>query len=163
MESINGLSSLLEALGALPEKTRSAVNRGIYRGTVAVWKDSVKNAPRSPTQSQKNAARKTKTDTSKRKRPTAHTRAKPGGIERSISMETDPSKMEGRVFVAANSEAGKYAGIIHDKKGMDWNNRGPGTIAKGPRADEKFIERALESNRENIDKVIGDELRKVDL
>lgn len=64
----------------------------------------------------------------------------PGGLERSIQFEHDAE--HAAVFVASNAEAGAYAEIIHDKKGVKWHERGPGTQAKGERADEKFIERA---------------------
>ena len=64
----------------------------------------------------------------------------PGGLVKSIECESDENHIE--VFVASNSDAGEYAQIIHDLKGVKWHERGPGTQAKGDRADEKFIERA---------------------
>lgn len=64
----------------------------------------------------------------------------PGGLEMSIQFESDGEKVE--VYVASNAEAGEYAHIIHDMKGVKWHERGPGTQAKGDRADDKFIERA---------------------
>lgn len=82
---------------------------------------------------------------------------------RSISMSVNKIKVEGSVFVAANSESGKYAVRIHDEKGKTWFNRGPGTVSKGIHADENFIERALRSNRENIDRIMIDATSKVDL
>lgn len=78
-------------------------------------------------------------------------------------MDVNASAIAGAVFVARNAEAGKYAKRIHDEKGASWQNRGPGTIAKGPRADELFISRALEDNRPKIDAIMADELKKVDL
>ena len=68
------------------------------------------------------------------------------------------------VFVASNSQAGRYARRIHDEKGVTWRNRGPGTIAKGARADEKFIERAIKDNvqkfRDFIEHHLNAALRK---
>ncbi len=72
----------------------------------------------------------------------------PGGLERSIQNEW--SESEAAVYVASNAEAGEYAGIIHDKKGVKWHNRGPGTQAKGERADDKFIERAHKPAAEKL-------------
>lgn len=46
--------------------------------------------------------------------------------------------------MAANAEAGKYAKRIHDEKGKTWRKRGPGTVAKGARADDKYIQRAVQ-------------------
>jgi len=161
---INGLQELIDALGEIPQQARDAVNAGISRCTVRVWKEAILNAPRSPTtQQQARASRKTRQNTSGRRKPTAFTRAKPGGLERSISMEMDKKEMAGSVFVAANSEAGKYAKKIHDEKGESWHNRGPGTIAKGQRADAKFIERALAENEDKVDVIINEELGKVKL
>lgn len=161
---INGLNELTGSLETLPQRVRDAANRGIARATARVYKDAFKNAPKSPTMAQAaRATRKTRRDTSKSRKPTATTRAKPGGLERSISMATDKARIEGSVFVAANSEAGKYAGRLHDEKGSGWSKRGPGTIAKGPQADEKFISRAVSSNEGNTTKVIADELGKVEL
>lgn len=161
---VTGTEELLAALDKLPATARAAAVRGITRATTLVWRESVKNAPRSPTAAQKaRFTRKTRRDTSARRKATAHTRAKPGGLERSISMDVNASAIEGAVFVARNAEAGKYAKRIHDEKGSSWQNRGPGTIAKGPRADELFISRALEDNRPKIDAIMAEEMRKVDL
>ena len=51
---------------------------------------------------------------------------------------------DAEVYVAANAEAGKYAKRIHDEKGKTWRKRGPGTVAKGARADDKYILRAVQ-------------------
>ena len=48
------------------------------------------------------------------------------------------------ILVPSNSAAGDYAKKMHDEKGRTWKNRGVGTVAKGPQADEKYIERAIE-------------------
>ena len=64
----------------------------------------------------------------------------PGALTNSIQAEFDAEHMA--VFVPSNSEAGEYAEIIHDQKGVKWRERGPGTQAKDDQADEKFIERA---------------------
>lgn len=77
----------------------------------------------------------------------------PGGLERSIQFESDEEKME--VFVASNAEAGEYASIIHDMKGVKWKERGPGTQAKGDRADDKFVERARPSALERLQGVLA--------
>lgn len=161
---IKGLQDILHGIDALTPQVRDALNRGVYRGTLKVWKEAALNAPRSPSsQQQARATRKTRRDTSGRLNPSATTRAKPGGLERSIAMSVNKDDLSGRVFVAANSEAGKYAGMIHDEKGESWHNRGYGTIAKGPRADEKFIERALKDNEDNVRRVIDHEIGKVKL
>jgi hypothetical protein len=162
--TIKDLSRLMASFTGFPAQVRDAANRGIARATARVWADAVRNAPRSPTMAQDaRATRKTRKDTSNRRKPTATTRAKPGGLERSVAMSTDKDRMEGHVFVAANSEARKYAGIIHDEKGVTWRNRGPGTIAKGRQADAKYVERAVEDNRDNTFRIIESELGKIGL
>jgi len=161
---VKGADGLLRSLDKLPQQARDAAGRGVFRATTRVFGDAIKNAPRSPTMAQAaRATRKTRADTGKRKKATAFTRAKPGGLERSISMQVDKTKIEGSVFVALNSDGGKYAKRIHDEKGKTWRKRGPGTIAKGPRADHKFIKRALDDNENNIGAIMADEMRRVNL
>jgi len=72
----------------------------------------------------------------------------PGGLGRSIQLETGDDYAE--VFVPVNSEAADYAVKMHDEKGVTWKNRGPGTQAKGPQADDKFIERARDVWQEKL-------------
>lgn len=81
----------------------------------------------------------------------AISRAKPGGLSRSI--EWTAGVHQGSVYVARNAEGGKYAKRIHDEKGITWRNRGIGTIAKGMQADHKFIERALKDSQKEIDAI----------
>ena len=150
------ISGELEAdwkLSRLNPKIQAAVQRAIVRCGMVARLESVRNAPRSPTMAQISA-------TLKRKRRTAR-RTHPGGLEKSIMLETTAT--EARVFVPVNSYAGKYAKRIHDEKGVTWRNRGPGTIAKGPQADEKFIERAIRAHEEsgNFNGIFEDEIGKV--
>ena len=70
-------------------------------------------------------------------------RLNPGGLGRSIMMEYGDDHVE--VFVPSNSEGAGYAEKIHNEKGKTWKERGPGTQAKGPQADDKFIERARDA------------------
>lgn len=81
-----------------------------------------------------------------RRKASSHSRAAPGGLERSIQwrMAGRGFALDAEVYVAANAEAGKYAKRIHDEKGKTWRKRGPGTVAKGPRADDKYILRAVQ-------------------
>ena len=113
-------------------------------------REAIANAPRSPTNEQYSA-------TLKRKQRTAR-KMYPGGLEKSIEHAVLFDTCF--VFVAENSYAGRYAARIHDEKGITWRNRGPGTIAKGRRADEKFIERAVFDNQENFKRIFEDELKK---
>ena len=128
-------------------------------------KDAKANAPRSPTAAQARAQRKSswvaKHGAGKasirafnkaqragkgRRKAGSHSRHAPGGLERSIEWEVRGKgfAMEAEIFVAANAEAGKYAKRIHDEKGKTWRKRGPGTVAKGARADDKYILRAVQ-------------------
>jgi len=123
-----------------------------------VKRTAVKNAPISPTQQVLNRLRKTTGKT--RRKASATSRTKPGGLQRSIEMESDQN--DAAIYVASNSEAGKYASYIHDKKNVQggWFKRGLGTVAKGPQADEKFITRAIEEHSTNgdIKKIIEDQI-----
>lgn len=83
----------------------------------------------------------------------------PGGLVRSIECESDENHVE--VFVASNAEAGEYAHIIHDLKGVKWHERGPGTQAKGDRADEKFIERAQPAAAKRLEAYLSQSLKEL--
>ncbi len=155
--AVTGMSDVVELIEAGNQKVIKAVGDGLAQAAQRVRFRAVKNAPRSPTQAQINRARKTRTDTRSRRNPMAFTRAKPGGLERSISATVDKQGLTAHIFVDANSEAGKYAVYIHDGKGKAWHKRGIGTIAKGGRADHKFIERAIENGQQAImDKLVAE-------
>lgn len=176
---IKGTDELTDGLGKLPEKFMAAVVRGLNKGSRIVYHAAVDNAPKSPTQAQLDATRKhdKKWLAANRKRVrarlakkaaregrvTGHHRPSPGGLEESVEFEVNAQKLELSVFVADNSKARKYAKRIHDEKGVSWKKRGPGTVAKGARADDKFIERALKENETHIGAIIEDEMRKVKL
>lgn len=115
-----------------------------------VRREAGRNAPKSANMTQLKMHRKTGKKKSKltKRNPRAFSKAKPGGLERSINGTVEKGEMV--IFVEANSEAGKYAERIHDKKFVDWKKRGVGTVLKGIRADEKFIERAIKDNEKKI-------------
>ena len=110
------------------------------------------NAPRSPT-------KKLHSKTLKRKRITARRQFFPGGLEQSITYGVRPNG-DVLIYVAANSPAGAYARRIHDEKGKSWFKRGAGTIAKGQRADEKFIARAVNDNAEAWEAIYEQEIQR---
>jgi hypothetical protein len=78
----------------------------------------------------------------------------PGGLERSISYRSDAQICS--IYCAINSEAGLYARRIHDEKGKKWFKRGVGTRAKGPKADEKFLSRAIADSNEEVLVIVRD-------
>lgn len=154
---VQGLDAVESALRSLvkvaPDAARSAL---VGCGRLA-QREAKRNAPKSPTN-------KILSSTLKRKKRTAQ-KMHPGGLEKSIDFDM-PDGMTASVFVAQNSfcvnkKSGfNYAKRIHDEKGITWRNRGPGTVAKGARADEKFIERAIRENGDRFQKIFDDELRK---
>ena len=131
-------------------------------------RDAIRNAPRSPTAAQARAARKAawkakhggsakgfakaQAAGKKRRKANSHSRHAPGGLERSIQWRATGRGLaqDAEIFVAANAEAGKYAKRIHDEKGKTWKRRGPGTVAKGTQADDKYIRRAVEAVRKTL-------------
>ena len=82
----------------------------------------------------------------------------PGGLMRSIMMRSTDTLVE--VFVPANSPAGTYAFKIHEEKGKSWKELGPGSQAKGPQADEKFITRAATDRSRDFVAIMRDEIDK---
>jgi hypothetical protein len=155
--TLTGLNAALADLSRLKTGGPMATARALDRIGRIARAAAIENAPRSPTSEQIAALRKTRGPTNRK--ATASSRPMPGGLERSISLEVTPTFAA--VFVAANSEAGDYAAIIHDAKGEAWQDRGPGTIAKGTQADEKFIERAIADNAETFDGIVESEHRKL--
>ena len=140
--------------------TLSNFNSGVDRACREIGKlvkrTATKYAPKAPTAQVKQRVRKTRRQT--RKSPTATSGRTPGGLERSITFDADGNHVD--IYVPVNSEAGQYAAIIHDGKGSAWQRRGPGTVAKGPHADEKFIERAIADNEAVINRIIAHETGK---
>lgn len=152
---------VISGLAALPAKIKEAQQKFLDRASFLVHRESIRNCPISPTQGQINSVRKTTRNTSKQKKATATSRPKPGGLRNSIEREVKTGKAD--IFVAVNSMGGQYAIKMHDEKGMSWRNRGINTIAHGARADEKFIERALKDNEDNLTKILLSEMNKVKL
>lgn len=149
---IQGLQELTRALSRFPQRLAAARSRaGALVGLHCV-REAKANAPRSPTKKQHSK-------TLKRKRITARRQFFPGGLEKSIAHEVLPNG-DVSVFVARNSFAGAYARYIHDEKGVRWFKRGAGTVAKGSRADEKFIERAVNDNADRYRSVYEQEINK---
>lgn len=123
-------------------------------------------APVSPTQDEidRERARRKGVRTSRVKKSRLRRKVKnkpvPGGLERSISAtnETVGDAIRVSCYVRTPSEAQDYANVIHNAKGTRWFKRGIGTVAKGEKADEKFIERARDENLKRyfaaIDKAI---------
>ena len=115
------------------------------------------NAPRSPTVRQISA-------TLVRKRRTKR-RSVAGGLEKSITHTVEfggqgQHELEAHIFVPKNSAAGAYANYIHNMKGKKWFKRGVGTVAKGARADEKFIYRAVHDNLREYSRMIATVVEK---
>lgn len=151
---ITGVVEVQYALARLKAVVASSVPRALTRCGLLAVREAKANAPRSPTKGQFSAMLK-------RKKRTSRKRFTPGGLEKSIEYDVQGDRCS--VFVASNSFAGKYARRIHDEKGRTWRNRGPGTIAKGARADEKFVERAIHDNSGKFLSIIESELRKANL
>ncbi len=144
---------------------QKALERAMQDAGRQAHKDAIANAPRSPTAAQARAQRKSnwvakhgdgkasirafnkaQRQGKARRKANSHSRHAPGGLMKSIQwrMTGKGFALDAEIYVAANAEAGKYAKRIHDEKGKTWRRRGPGTVAKGPRADDKFILRAVQ-------------------
>ncbi len=153
---VHGTREIEQSLQNFGREVDAARKEALKAAAKTVWNLARHYAPISPTQAQKKAARKTKRKV--RRKATATSRAKPGGLFRSIEWYAGDYAS---VFVAANSEAGKYAKKIHDEKFKTWKKRGIGTVAKGTQADEKFIERALRDSQPEIDRIFEAKISRV--
>lgn len=162
---ILGLKQIAATLRKEAAAVQKALERAMQDAGVQAHKDAVANAPKSPTDAQAKAHRKRDwvakhgsgrasirafnryQDLGKaRRKASSHSRAAPGGLAKSIQWRLIGKgfNLDAEIYVAANAEAGKYAKRIHDEKGKTWWKRGPGTVAKGARADDKFILRAVQ-------------------
>ena len=174
---------VVEWLKGVNDEILRARLRGVNRALRIIHDAARKNAPKSPSEDDKrkekaNPIKKVSRKPKKRgllsrlvkavkkgidklikRKPRRKARATPGGLEDSIEFEM--TREGGVIFVAANSDAGQYAYRIHNEKGKTWWNRGPGTRAKGPQADDKFIDRAVEANQDLIQQLMEDEIKKV--
>ena len=151
---IGNLRAVEEMLRKAGRSVSPAARRGMDRIAKAVVKKAVEYAPRSPTRTI--ASRTLKVQRRSKSQRT------PGDLEKSIKHEvcSTGSDTDAVVFVAANAPAGKYAARIHDQKGVSWFKRGPGTVAKGTQADEKFIARAIKDTSHYFDLILEQELNK---
>ncbi len=164
--SMDNSAEMKEWLKKKQYNLTKGMERTYYRIGALVKDTAVKYAPKSPTNKERrarsNATAAQWKAARKRRSPRSTSREMPGGLMRSISFRATPDFAE--VFVAANSEAGKYAFTIHELKGKAWSKRGPGTVAKGSKADDKFITRAIEDRKPDIAKItkaaISAELQK---
>jgi hypothetical protein len=147
---LKGVREALETLNRVAKDGPKATQRALSAIAILVQREAIKNAPRSPMRKQLNRLRKTRRKVTRKARATS--RPSPGGLERSI--ERHATSDAAYIFVASNSNAGKYAARIHDEKGSTWHNRGIGTQAKGSRADDKFIHRAIVDNEGKILEII---------
>jgi hypothetical protein len=147
-------------------ETKAGIKRALYRIGAEVRRTAIQNAPISPTEAVRKSLlkpRSVKRGTGgrflSRKRRTRKVGATPGGLAKSIVFVSDADSAE--IFVASNSEAGKYAERMHDGKGVSWWKRGPGTVKKGAQADAKFIKRAIATEEPFMLRVIDAEMEKV--
>ena len=148
---VKGLPEVIRSMRDAGRIVSAVAANGLPRIGRVVVRTAVEYAPRSPTKAEYERTLKRKTSSSRQD-------FFPGGLEKSIEFETAPDKCV--VFVRENSYAGKYAKRIHDERGVTWRNRGPGTIAKGDHAREKFIERAVKDCEDSINRIMLDEFDK---
>ena len=181
MDDVRGVDKITKMLQDLQRAAPQAAHNALVRATSRVQRAAIQNAPISPTQEQVNnnmvmwsavnattLRRKVKGKwvyRDRNRQADASTRVMPGGLEKSI--ETAVFGLEGYVFVAANSHAGKYAAYIHDRRHQKpgWTNLGKGSQNKLPKhpgreVGDKFIERAMKDCEKDITRIIQDEARK---
>lgn len=164
----SGVESAMQDLTRLQGQSSRAVGRALTRCGLLAQREAKANAPRGPTSAQLKALRTTKRKT--RKKARAYSRPSPGGLERSIDMVVtgDDSRIafagrDAQIYVSANSPAGKYAFRLHEEREKTWWWRGPGTVAKGGRAREKFIERAVIENADEFGRIFESEIENLGL
>lgn len=154
-----GLDRAVKMLTGAVQQVDKAGERIHYRIGTLVKDTAQEYAPISPTTSLLNKARKAAGKPKIRHRPRTTSRPMPGGLTRSITFKSTTTWA--KIYVAANAEAGRYAFRIHEEKGVTWWKRGMGTVAKGPKADHKFISRAATDRYDDMKKIVVDETSKL--
>ena len=179
VEGIEEVQRMLQKLGrSTPPALKTAHQRIGYR----LLPEAKENCPISPTKAQyeaslskgavKHRAKTALVYTAAGISPGASTlrykgkkndRFHPGRLTASVSiMDVDAGHVD--IGVPSNSAGGKYAHYIHDQ-GPDgdgaWRNPGIGTRAKGARAKDKFIERAINENSDKIRDIYVDEVGRL--
>lgn len=138
------------------------ITRAHHRMGATVTDRAKLYAPKSPTFAEHKASSKATAKqwaaAGKRRTKDASSRRKPGALQNSIRFRATAYLAE--VFVPTNSPAGAYAFKIHEEKGISWKKRGVGTVAKGPKADHKFIERAIKDSEADLVLILDDEISK---
>ena len=185
---VRGLSECIQGLARIGAGFEQVAQRAMFRCGSQVHKTAVRFAPISPSRGMLKKFQKLGgaegasyvTKGTKRFAPTRVTltkwhadrlnsllsedprstnRQEPGGLMRSIQFRATPQYAE--IFVSAGSPAGKYAYKMHEEKGIRWHKRGPGTQAKGPQADDKFITRAIEAETPTMRRICEEEFGKL--
>lgn len=140
------LKRLERSLSSAKVDYKKGVKRFLKEVGVRIQGLARKYAPESPTKS--DYAKLNKSGKTNRK----NTGITTGSLRDSITYDAGRDMVS--INVPSNSRGGKYAERIHDKKGTEWNNRGPRTVKKGAKADEKYIYRAFDDSEKSIDKLI---------
>jgi hypothetical protein len=182
--SVNVDSSAIGALagrlrGAYPALFIAADRRALSRIKNLLVAEAKRNCPISPTKAQYEAALKGRGGTAVRRNAKVNVRYgkdgrviigastlrsarndfNPGVLMRSIEGESDASM----AHVFTNQSSIEYADYIEDggpHGDQNWHRRGPGTVAKGPRASDKFMRRAVDGNMRNMEDILKVELGK---
>jgi hypothetical protein len=157
--SWRGIEQAARMLTGAVQQVDKAGERIHYRIGTLVKDTAQEYAPISPTTSLLNKARKAAWKKKLKHRARTTSRPSPGGLTRSITFKSTATWA--RIFVAANAEAGRYAFRIHEEKGATWWKRGLGTVAKGPKADAKFISRAAVDRYDDMKAIVLDETKKL--
>lgn len=154
--TVEELNAAVNHLFRIAGASGPVFRRAIYRCATQARDRAVEYAPRSPTVGdiRKATGRKMKI-----RKARGVSRPKPGGLERSIDFQVNADNAE--IFVSAGSEAGLYAFRIHEEKGKTWHHRGVGTISKGAKADDKFIERGIKDRTPQMMAILVNEVEKL--
>lgn len=171
MSQNDNSAEVIRELDRLRDLTKRGAANAMRRIGGIVQSLAIEYAPKGPTQQELERLRKAEWKLRGKKpsgaqkaawkasrKANSHSRPAPGSLMQSISMTSDATNAT--IFVASNSAAGKYAFRIHEQKGTAWKNRGPGTIAKGSKADEKFITRAIVDTRPQQIAILRSEIDK---
>ena len=139
--SIQGIPEAVKYLERFEKLTTRGIKKALFIIGDRIRKEAWRNAPMSPKRGQIIRDLRARGSKPRRRRATSTSGAKPGTLAGAIKNIVIGNEIA-KVFVPTNSNAGDYADIMENKKGILWHNRGLGTRLRGSRADEKYVYRA---------------------
>ena len=136
---VDNLASVEKDLTDLNKDVRSGAQRTLGEVGRFVQSEAKVRCPVSPTKAQAQTDQDYRYDKTK----------SPNELTNSIESDLGRDYVDVGVL---HGNATQYAAVIHDGFGTRWKKLGPGSTAKGGKVGPKFVDRAYDDNKREIDR-----------